>query len=500
VTVFLAGTAGIAACLFPPPLGFADYIGAGFYSITIVAAIATLIMRKHQIMAIGLLLGLWCLSVPFLAEDIAIATVDRTAWGLAGNYLTSFYVGAASDLLGVAGAILLWSCCKSNASTQKRLRFCGLSIIILCSVGLSQIAALVLWVSTPPRYAATNILGIATLVVGPAVAWYALRLRASRLGGMILLGWIAPTATVLTVNLKYYWASNTRLSNIAGIIESILLITVAIVSVVYLSQSRVSRRLVAAATIVLLAGAFGLASNLFSPVGLGDYIGAAFYSITILVAVLALIMRKHQITMTGLLLGLWCLSVPFVIEDIVIATADRAAWGLTGSYLTSFYVGVASDVLGVAGAILLWSCCQRYGVRKAEPRLSTLSMVMLWGVGLSQIAALVMWIGTTPRYAATETLSIGTLIVGPAIAWYALRLRPSRLGGMIVLGWVAGTATLLAIHLTYWWSFNTKISNISGVIEAILLAIVAMTAIIFIRKPVEPEASVQVPLLSRSTP
>jgi hypothetical protein len=251
---------------------------------------------------------------------------------------------------------------------------------------------------------------------------------------------------------------------------------------------------------VLVAGAAGVASwFVLPPWDFVSYLGAGLYVIAMVVAIAVLVMRKHQIRAIGLLLGLWWLSAPWVVQDIAIATADRAAWGLTGSYLTSFYFGVASDVLGLIGAILLWSCCKSYGGRQARSQLSGLSKVILWSVALSQVAALVLWADSSPHYAAYQAIGISALIVGPAVAWYALRLRDTKLGGTMLLGWIASTAVGLAIYLTY-WSSNTRNSNFSGITESILLGIAAITIVSYLRQPVEPEFNGQVAPLSRRTP
>jgi hypothetical protein len=259
-------------------------------------------------------------------------------------------------------------------------------------------------------------------------------------------------------------------------------------------RPRARRRSNVAAATVLLAGAFGIGANFFPPpITLDGCLGAGFYLMTIAAAIATLITHRHRNAMTGLLLGLWSLSVPFVAVDVFIATADRVAWGISGKYLIGFYIGVASDVLGVAGAILLWSCCKPYAEKRPRRGFGIRPMLILWSVGLSQFAGLTMWTGTTPRYAATDALGIATLIIGAAVAWYALGLQVIRLGGMIILGWIASTAANLAVNLTGLWSFFTILSKASGVIESILLTTVAIAAILYVRHPTALENSVETP-------
>ena len=78
--------------------------------------------------------------------------------------------------------------------------------MLLGAVGFSQIAVLIFYVTvgrTIDSYYSLSfyILGSAGVLVGLAVTWYAMCLRARTLGGALVLGWVTAAALMLTNNM-----------------------------------------------------------------------------------------------------------------------------------------------------------------------------------------------------------------------------------------------------------------------------------------------------------
>ena len=227
--------------------------------------------------------------------------------------------------------------------------------------------------------------------------------------------------------------------------------------------------------LALLAGVAGLSSQIlyYSSYNPGVYyFGLVAFLLPTVVAVVAL-RRIGQLVIVGLLQGMWWPAVAFVAADVVSSSADHM-FGETGRFLAGYWVLVVSDVLGAAAAILLvvsWS--PAVGWRRAS-RLRLLPVVLLCGVGLSQI---VVWIfyGTQFKFAADHVLGIAGLLVGLAVTWYAVNLRASALGGALVLGWSTVTALWLLAGMSPWTAI--------GVLGCVLLAAVMVLARIYMRLP-----------------
>lgn len=108
-----------------------------------------------------------------------------------------------------------------------------------------------------------------------------------------------------------------------------------------------------------------------------------------------------------------------------------------------------------------------------------LSVMLLCGVGLSQIVVWIFYV-TQYKFAADHALGIAGLLVGLAVTWYAVNLPANALGGALVLGWSAVMALWLLADMISWTA--------SGVLGCLLLAAVIGLALIYMRpNAVAPE-------------
>jgi hypothetical protein len=147
---------------------------------------------------------------------------------------------------------------------------------------------------------------------------------------------------------------------------------------------------------------------------------------------------------------------------------------LTGRFLAAYHVGVVSDALGAGAAILLvvsWSPAVDW---HPASRLRPLQVMLLSGVGLSQIAVLIF--AVTQREFVAQALA--ELVIGLAVTWYAVNLRASALGGALVLGW----STVVVLGFISAMSPWTAI----GVLGCVLMATVVILAFIYLRGPAHP--------------
>lgn len=210
----------------------------------------------------------------------------------------------------------------------------------------------------------------------------------------------------------------------------------------------------------------------------------AAYLLLITVAVVTLV-RINRLLRVALLQGMWWPAVAFVASDIVSSSVYHA-WGYTGRFLAAYWTLVASDALGAAAALLLvvsWSPAVN---RRRGSQLGPLPVMLLCGVGLSQIAAGISY-ATEGKNAASYTAAIAGLLVGLAVTWYAMSLQITTLGGALVLGWTTVTALNLLSSMSPW--------TVSGALGCVLLAAVIILAFIYMRRP-----SDQAPSRSPSDP
>jgi hypothetical protein len=81
-----------------------------------------------------------------------------------------------------------------------------LPVMLLCAVGMSQIVILIFSLTLRGTNADFETLGIAELLIGLAVTWYAVNLRANALGGALVLGWSTVTALWHLVDMRQWTA------------------------------------------------------------------------------------------------------------------------------------------------------------------------------------------------------------------------------------------------------------------------------------------------------
>ena len=115
---------------------------------------------------------------------------------------------------------------RPSVDMRRATGFRPLPVALFAGVGLSQAAGLAFWVHGYP-HASSYAFGIAGLLVGLAVTWYAVSLRAHALGGALVLGWSITSALVL---LGYgTWSALAPLT-------LVLLAAVVILAVIYMRQ------------------------------------------------------------------------------------------------------------------------------------------------------------------------------------------------------------------------------------------------------------------------
>ena len=243
----------------------------------------------------------------------------------------------------------------------------------------------------------------------------------------------------------------------------------------------------AGTVIALLAGIAGLISEILLhgsfQSGANFFVHLTFFAAPLVVVVIAL-MQMNRLVIIGFLQGMWWLAVPFLAATIVILAHLSGEQGrpLAGTLLS--FTGYA---LGVIAAVLLMVSWSPAADRSRAPRIRALPVMLLAAVGFSQVAALIFYV--------TADLSVGSyysldyyiqgsagVLVGLAVAWYAISLRARALGGALVLGWLTVTALALMNYMTL-WSRMTGVERFCSVLECVLLATVAVLTIFYVRGP-----------------
>jgi DivIVA domain-containing protein len=221
----------------------------------------------------------------------------------------------------------------------------------------------------------------------------------------------------------------------------------------------------AGAGTALLAGAAGLVSQLLLYTSYDPavyFFGLAAYLASTGVAVAAL-RRIDRPVIAGLLQGMCWPAVAYVAADIAVVSADHM-FGLTGTYLAALWVGV----------LLLISWSPAAGWRRGS-RLRPLPVMLLCGVGLSQVVGLISAFTQQDKNGTFETFALAGLLVGPALTWYAVNLQVRALGGALVLGW----STVTALWLLAGMSPPTAMDAL----RCVLLAAVIVMTLTYMRMP-----------------
>ena len=245
----------------------------------------------------------------------------------------------------------------------------------------------------------------------------------------------------------------------------------------------------AGTVIALLAGITGLIYEVLLhgsyQSGVNFFVNLAIFAMPVVVAVIAL-MQMNRLVIIGFLQGMWWLAAPYLAASIV-RLANLS--GIHGRPLAAILVGFTGDALGVIAAILLMVSWSPAADRRRAPRIRGLPVMLLGAVGFSQIVALIFYVTGAQRLPSFYPLyyyilgSAGVL-VGLAVAWYAMSLRARALGGALVLGWVTVAAVALMNYMTK-WSVITDVERFCCVLECVLLATVVVLIVFYVRGPPE---------------
>jgi Caspase domain len=220
ISVALADTKGDS-------LAYLFFIQASNVVPIAVALIA--LLRINRLVILGLLQGMWWIAASALIGDPVNASVDHMS-GDTGRALTGDLVGIIGDVLGVCAVILLVISWNQAAGRRHAWKFRMLPVMLVCGVGLSQIAQFIFYYTD--YYSATNTANyIAAILVGLALAWYATRLRASTLGGALVLGWVTTTALSLIADMT---TSSWSIGYLFAVFSCVLLATVVILTIIYM--------------------------------------------------------------------------------------------------------------------------------------------------------------------------------------------------------------------------------------------------------------------------
>ena len=249
----------------------------------------------------------------------------------------------------------------------------------------------------------------------------------------------------------------------------------------------------AGTVIALLAGIAGLISEVLlhysSQSGANFFVHLALFAVPLVVAVIAL-MQINRLVIIGFLQGMWWLAAPFLAASIVILAHLS---GEHGRPLAGTLLRVTAYALGVIAAILLMVSWSPAADRSRAPRIHALPVMLLGAVGFSQVAALIFYVTAGLNVGSYYSLdyyiqgSAGVL-VGLAVAWYAMSLRARVLGGALVLGWVTVAALALMNYMTL-WSGMTAVERFCCVLEFVLLATVVVLTIFYVRGPSDLDGS-----------
>ena len=218
----LAGITGLTSeLLFYAPHEPAVYFfGLASYLLPTAVAVAAL-LRINRLVIVGLLQGMWWPAVAYVTQDLTDSASGQTG-GYTGRFLAAFHVGVISDVLGAGAAILLVVSWSRAVDWHRVSRLRPLPVMLLCGVCLSQGVVLIFTVTQNGPRAQS----LAELLVGLSVTWYAANLRASALGGSLVLGWSIVVALGFLSAISPWTA--------IGVLGCVLLAAVAILAVIYM--------------------------------------------------------------------------------------------------------------------------------------------------------------------------------------------------------------------------------------------------------------------------
>ena len=221
----ISGLISLALHYLPSPPSYGNvFFASAMYLTTAGAAIAVLV-RIDQLVTVGFLQGLTWPAVAYVPVDIWNVTVDR-ATTLDDHPVGALTASNLADVLAASAAILLLVSWRPAMDRRRAMGFRPLPVALVGGVGLSQVAGLAFWVHGDAN-ASSYILGIAGLLVGLAVTWYAVSLRAYAPGGALVLGWAIAWA-LFTVGFGKWSA--------LGALVLVLLAVVVVLAIIYIRQ------------------------------------------------------------------------------------------------------------------------------------------------------------------------------------------------------------------------------------------------------------------------
>jgi hypothetical protein len=177
---------------------------------------------------------MWWLAVWFVAGDIVNFLFNHVLRNYAGRALAGEIFLIVSDVAGVGAVILLLVAWSPAVGKLRAPRLSVLPVMLLCGVGLSQGAQMILYV-TQYRRPVDYIQGIAAILVGLVITWYAISLRTAAHGGALVLGWAITSTFVAIINVTP-WSSLNGTGRLVGVLGCVVTATVVILAISYMRQ------------------------------------------------------------------------------------------------------------------------------------------------------------------------------------------------------------------------------------------------------------------------
>jgi hypothetical protein len=240
VIALLAGIAGlISRVLLHGPLqsGLNFFINLAIFAVPVLVAVIALV-QINRLEIIGFLQGMWWLAVPFLAATIVlVAHLSNIPTDRAHAEVILSFTAYALGVIAAGLLMVSWS----RAANRRRAPWNGmLSLMLLGTIGSSQIAALFLYVNEGQEAGSYYsqyyyILGSVEVFVGLAITWYAMCLRARALGGALILGWVTIAVLTLMTDVTK-WSLLTGVERFWVVLEYVLLATVVALTIFYVRE------------------------------------------------------------------------------------------------------------------------------------------------------------------------------------------------------------------------------------------------------------------------
>lgn len=202
------------------------------FAVPAVTAVIAL-TRIHRLVIIGFLQGMSWQAIPSLAASTVIVAHLS---GVSGRHAAAGLLSFTSYALEVTAALLLMVAWSPAADERRAPRIAPLPVMLLGAVGLGQIAVLIFcvkvgsWINSDLSLF-FYLLGSAGVLVGLAVTWYAMALRARALGGALLLGWVT-VAVLMLASLMPQSLPGTLL--FWSVLACVLLAAAAVLTVLYM--------------------------------------------------------------------------------------------------------------------------------------------------------------------------------------------------------------------------------------------------------------------------